>query len=224
MVTVELKERLVQRLKIVEQFQGAYYELVVANILIRAGFELTLEDETDGKTKHCEYAAVSKRTGKKYWVEAKMHSVAGLLGKTQRDGTTDMNPLNRLIPQLNDALAKPAADERLIFIDLNTEEIIDAAGKPPWIENAQPRTDWMKIRPHLAAHSAIWGRNKKRVFADTLAGWFLSRATSVMSSRRLYGRAALPHAGRGRANSSWIQKASPSRSREEIIDERVNLP
>ncbi len=68
---VELQERLVQRLKIVEQFQGAYYELVVANILIRAGFELTLEDETDGKTKHCEYAAVSKRTGKKYWSRQK---------------------------------------------------------------------------------------------------------------------------------------------------------
>lgn len=152
---VELQERLVRRLKIVEQFQGAYYELVVANILIRAGFELTREDEADGKTKHCEYAAVSKRTGKKYWVEAKMRSVAGLLGKTQRDGTTDMNPLNRLIPQLNDALVKPAADERLIFIDLNTEQIMDAAGKPPWIENAARRLEQYekrKLAPGLTAH------------------------------------------------------------------------
>jgi len=152
---VELQDRLIRRLKVIDQFQGAYYELVVANILIRVGFELTLEDEADGKTKHCEYAALSKRTGKKYWVEAKMRSVAGLLGKTGRDGTSDINPLNRLIPQLNDALAKPAADERLVFIDLNTEQIVDAAGKPPWIENAARRLEQYEKReltPGVTAH------------------------------------------------------------------------
>jgi hypothetical protein len=36
--------------------------------LIRAGFKLELEDETDGASKHCEFSAMSK--GKKYWVEA----------------------------------------------------------------------------------------------------------------------------------------------------------
>jgi hypothetical protein len=79
---VELHDRLVNRLKDPTQFQGAYYELIVANILIRAGFTLTLEDETDGNSKHCEFAAVSKKTGKRYWVEAKMRGVAGLLGRT----------------------------------------------------------------------------------------------------------------------------------------------
>jgi hypothetical protein len=53
----------------------------VANVLIGAGFKLTLEDETDGKNKHCEFAAISGTTGKRYWVEAKMRSVAGLLVK-----------------------------------------------------------------------------------------------------------------------------------------------
>ena len=138
---VELQKRLLARLKIPDQFQGAYYELIVANILIRAGFELALEDETDGNSKHCEFSARSKRTGKKYWVEAKMRSVAGLLGKTHRDGTTDPNPLNRFIPQLNKALAKPAADERLIFIDLNTDPTVEADGKPPWIETLGKRLE-----------------------------------------------------------------------------------
>jgi hypothetical protein len=32
-------------------FQWAYYELIVANILIRSGFTLTLEDETVGDAK-----------------------------------------------------------------------------------------------------------------------------------------------------------------------------
>lgn len=137
---VELQSRLVRRLKDVRQFQGAYYELIVANILIRAGFDLTLEDEEDGASKHCEFAAVSKQTGKRYWVEAKMRSVAGLLGKTAADGTNDPNPLSRLIPHLNDALAKPAADERLIFIDLNTE-LDKPCVMPAWGERAAKRLE-----------------------------------------------------------------------------------
>jgi SEC-C motif len=59
---VELQERLLKRLKDIGQFQGAYYELLVASVLIRAGFKLTLEDETDGKNKHCEFAAISGMT------------------------------------------------------------------------------------------------------------------------------------------------------------------
>jgi hypothetical protein len=138
---VELQARLIARLKDPSNFQGAFYELVVANILIRAGFTLTLEDETDGTSKHCEFAAISKRTGKRYWVEAKMRSIAGLLGKTEKDGGSDENPLTRLIPHLNGALAKPAADERLIFIDLNTETKFTDTMKPSWHDAAVGRLE-----------------------------------------------------------------------------------
>ena len=95
---VELQTRFIKRLKNPEQFQGAYYELIVANILIRAGFDLTLEDESDGETKHCEFAAVSKKTARRYWVEAKMRGVEGLLGKTEKDGGKNRDALSRLIP------------------------------------------------------------------------------------------------------------------------------
>jgi hypothetical protein len=77
----ELQERLLKRLKDIGQFQGAYYELLVASVLIRAGFKLTLEDETDGKIKHCEFAAISGTTGKRYWVEAKCDLSRGCLVK-----------------------------------------------------------------------------------------------------------------------------------------------
>jgi hypothetical protein len=137
----ELQKRLIQRLKVPNQFQGAYYELIVANLLIRAGFELELEDEADGTSKHCEFSARSRRTRKKYWVEAKMRSVVGEFGKTAADGTTSINPLGRLIPQLNDAFKKPAADERLIFIDLNAEMTANSEGKPLWIERAAQRLE-----------------------------------------------------------------------------------
>jgi hypothetical protein len=145
---VKLQERFVARLKNREQFQGAYYELVVANCLIRAGFDLALEDETDEASKHCEFSAISKQTDKKYWVEAKMRSVSGLLGKTEVDGGTDTSkPTSQLSKHLNQALKKPADDERMIFIDVNTsplEKHDPASGEPEmptWVDAAERQLD-----------------------------------------------------------------------------------
>jgi len=121
---VELQNRLIARLKNRSNFQGAYYELVVARALITAGYELTLEDETDGLAKHCEFAAVSKDTGNKFWIEAKMRGVSGLLGKMDKDGvpaSKSGKATSMLIPHLNAALKKPATDQRMIFIDLNAD-------------------------------------------------------------------------------------------------------
>ena len=118
---VELQGLYVERLKSVEQFQSAYHELIVANILIRAGFKLELEDETDRTSKHCEFSAQSIRTGKKYSVEAKMRSETGILGKTS--GKKGGDPTSRLMKHVNAALAKPATGERLIFVDVNTDPI-----------------------------------------------------------------------------------------------------
>lgn len=151
---VELQARLIRRLKDRANFQGAYYELIVASTLIRAGFTLTLEDEADGNSKHCEFAAVSARTGKKYWVEAKMRSIAGLLGKTDKDGGTDGNLVARLISHLNGALAKPAADERLIFIDLNVVPEFDDNHKPAWFGLAVSRLESFETNELAAGVSA----------------------------------------------------------------------
>lgn len=138
---VELQDRLVRRLRDPHNFQGAYYELIVANCLIRAGFKLELEDEADNDTKHCEFSAVSTLSGRKYWVEAKMRSVAGLLGKDIRDGaTSDHDPSKKITEHVAMAFQKPAADERLIFVDVNgppaTESVL-----PRWAERAADRLD-----------------------------------------------------------------------------------
>jgi hypothetical protein len=140
---VELQDCMIQRLKDAGQFQGAYYELMVASALIRAGFELTLEDETNPNAKHCEFAAVSKATGKKYWIEAKMRAVVGLLGRTAADGTTSPNPISHMVRHLNGALGKPAADERMIFIDVNTEMPFDVSdeNRPPFVAVATRRLE-----------------------------------------------------------------------------------
>lgn len=145
---VELQQRFIARLKDIRQFQGAYYELVVANCLIIAGFDLALEDEADARAKHCEFSAVSKQTGRKYWVEAKMRAVSGLLGKTAVDGgPMTAKPTSKLTEHLRDALRKPAEDERLIFIDVNAapEENLDPASDQPempkWMQAAAQQLD-----------------------------------------------------------------------------------
>jgi hypothetical protein len=138
---VELQDRLIARLKNPGNFQGAYYEILVARALISAGFELTLEDETDKREKHCEFAAVSKTSGEKFWIEAKMRGVAGLLGRTDADGTRNPSAISSLIPQLNGAFKKPAADRRMIFIDLNCDMRSDVTedDRPPFLAKATER-------------------------------------------------------------------------------------
>jgi hypothetical protein len=134
----DLQSLLVARLKNVKQFQGAYYELIVANCLIRAGFELELEDETDQSTKHCEFSARSPKTGSKYWVEAKMRSVAGLLGKTRVDSSKGTDPTTQISKHVAEALLKPAPDKRLIFVDVNAGPEKDD-GEPLWCPKAYER-------------------------------------------------------------------------------------
>ncbi|NTH65306.1 SEC-C domain-containing protein [Agrobacterium rhizogenes] len=139
---VELQERYLARLRNIGNFQGAYYELIVASVLIQAGFRLELEDETDGTAKHCEFSAISP-SGRKFWVEAKSRSVAGILGKSSADGISKSvrDPTTRLTKHLNDALEKPAADERLIFIDLNAPHAQTESGEPFWLNSAVQRLD-----------------------------------------------------------------------------------
>lgn len=139
---VELQERYLNRLRDQNNFQGAYYELIVASVLIRSGFRLELEDEDDLATKHCEFSAVSQTSGRKFWVEAKSRSVEGLFGKTALDGVkqNERDPTGNMTTHIKAALKKPAADERLIFIDLNAADK-NVNGIPDWGAMAIRRLD-----------------------------------------------------------------------------------
>jgi len=136
----ELQARLIKRLKNPKQFQGAYYEIIVAGILIRAGYELKLEDETDSETKHCEFSATSKLTGKKYWIEAKSRAVAGILGKTEADGSTNKDPTSMMTTHINEALKKPSDSDRMIFVDLNTPPE-PGVSEPSWVSKVYKRLE-----------------------------------------------------------------------------------
>jgi hypothetical protein len=99
----ELQEKLINRLRNHDNFPGARYEVFVAAMLIRAGFEIEFENEDDRSTSHCEFTATFTRTGKRFSVEAK-----------HRAGYKF-----RLGQKLNRALAKQANYTRIVFIDIN---------------------------------------------------------------------------------------------------------
>lgn len=115
---VEIQTRLLQRLRSDDPVQifGAMQEVLVASALIRAGFELKLEDETDGSRTHVEFIATSKETGKSFSVEIKVCDPGRLSGQQSS---------SRTVRQLSRALSKQADHPRLVWIDLNRPPLPD---------------------------------------------------------------------------------------------------
>ncbi|TXI44189.1 YecA family protein [Methylophilus sp.] len=106
-----MQQALLERLKNPdENFYGVRYEITVAAIMIRAGFELEFEDETDRRTSHCEFTATSSKTGKSFSVECKR------LESSQDDGIVNLKALGK---RFSGALKKHADHLRIVFIDLN---------------------------------------------------------------------------------------------------------
>ncbi|MCZ8093614.1 MAG: hypothetical protein O9331_08985, partial [Acidovorax sp.] len=132
---VELQEKLIKRIRDRLQFQGAYYEVLVASILIRAGFKLELEDETDISQRHCEFSARSQDTGELYSIECKARSVPGVLHKAALNASKKHRPTSMIIAHLKDALRQPAIGERIVFIDVNTPA--ERVQPPSWVAEAE---------------------------------------------------------------------------------------
>lgn len=150
---VELQARLLKRLRNKGNFAGAYYELWVAGALIRAGFDLELNDEKGGGPRQCEWDAISKATGKRYTVEVKMRGAEGQLGRTAADGGPDAEP--RFTNLLLDALKKPAKGERMVFIDVNVPHVLTEAGSPSWGAEVFDRLESFE-RDKLAAGTSAY--------------------------------------------------------------------
>lgn len=106
----DIQTRLLSRIKDPDNFQGAFFETQVAAWMIRAGFELNFENESDTTTTHCEFTATYPPTGKKFSVEAKSRNP-----NSKAEGPRRIN-VGR---QLKLALQKKAAHSRLVFLDFN---------------------------------------------------------------------------------------------------------
>lgn len=111
-----LDEELLQRLKNRELFQGARHELFAEATCYRAGFTVQHENEKDGSTRHAEFTVRHVTTGQLLSVEAKSRHRQGVLAMP---GTPEERPQLRLMPLINDAVAKNPEHPLVIFVDTN---------------------------------------------------------------------------------------------------------
>jgi hypothetical protein len=93
-------------------------ELFVASTLLRAGFDLELEDERDVTRKHPELVAFHRESGQHLSVEAKTRERPGVLGRPgEKQHARDMKlGIHR---KLNDAAEKPSVHPSVVFVELN---------------------------------------------------------------------------------------------------------
>lgn len=107
-----VQSSLIERIRHLDQYQGARYESFCAASLIRAGFKLDFEDEGDSTRSHCEFTATHKKTKSSFSVEAKSRHRT-----PEQAGESDLPARTYKIVQ--DALKKDANHERIIFVDVN---------------------------------------------------------------------------------------------------------
>jgi len=113
-----LDNRLVERLKQMDQFQGARHELFAEATCLRAGFKIEHEDEEDRSSRHAEFTATHLATGQIISVEAKSKHRPGVLGQAgAREPVDDVNL--RFGHLLNDAVAKNPPHPLVVFLDMN---------------------------------------------------------------------------------------------------------
>ena len=116
-----LQKEIIRRLKIKDHFQSTRYELFVASTLIRAGYDIEFEDETDKSQKHTEFIAKHKSLNYKFAVEAKSKHRKGVLdfGDGVNYNYKDLGIFRLLV----DAFRKIGRSPYIIFIDLNIPAI-----------------------------------------------------------------------------------------------------
>jgi hypothetical protein len=127
--------KLINRLKHVDQFQGAQYELYVGGLFLRAGFAVHLEDEGDLTSSHCEFTATHKGTGQRFSVEAKSRRRPGIFGYQGELPSIDSVRVDG-DGILKDALRKRAEHERIVFIEVNVPSTRRGERGIVWLKDA----------------------------------------------------------------------------------------
>lgn len=61
-----MQSALLGRIRHIDLYQGARYELFVAASLLRGGFKIEFADEHDSSRSHCEFAATHRETGRTF--------------------------------------------------------------------------------------------------------------------------------------------------------------
>lgn len=115
----KLPDFIISRLKNNREFQGARYEVAVAAIVARAGFEITFLDDKEKSEKHCEFIAKNRITQEEIGVEAKSRRRKGVLNE---DGDIDGKAVLKgdIFNLVAEAIKqRPGSIPYVIFVDLN---------------------------------------------------------------------------------------------------------
>lgn len=143
---INLSPKLLDRLRHPDQFEGARYELWVAATLFRAGFLIEFAEEDDRSSKHGEGIATHRKTGKRFWIEAK---------RKHRPAFDYIQALiDKLVLKVDAklvaaALQKPAEEDRLIFIDVNRPPWSRNDIKAPWISAFRASLNRLQLQKHF---------------------------------------------------------------------------
>jgi hypothetical protein len=136
---MRLQDQVLGRMRDGNHFQGARYELTVAATMIRAGFEIAYEDESDNRRRHPEFIATHKQTGEVIAVEAKSRRRSGVMGWLGPKPEPDVNTFRLgLDDLLRNAIAKGPQRPYLIFLDANMPpELAWPEGEKEWVTQAR---------------------------------------------------------------------------------------
>lgn len=147
-----LQERMLDKLRHPNEFQGARYELAVTAWVMASGFAVEYEDESDLSRPHGELEAYDSRSGFRFLVEAKSKRRDGLLGfkksgwRSQADWRTRLGIRNLLEDSFRD-MGMPY----FVFVEANVPRLHEA----DWtvfaqncaIEAMQERSKWNDACP-----------------------------------------------------------------------------
>jgi len=141
----ELQERIINRLRNKQQFQGARFELCVVAAMNLAGYEIKFEDETDSSRRHTEFLA-TQPSGVEIAVEAKSRHREGVLDFTSNSWRkTDAAAARVAVTELmRKALMKNPEKPYFIFIDVNLPYTEDAPIDNPWFKEMSDTIDSLR--------------------------------------------------------------------------------
>lgn len=112
----KLPEHLLNRLKSTNEFQGARYEIAMAAIFARLGFEIQFLDDVKRQDKHAEFIAIKDKL--EIVVEAKSKHRKGVLHYPGEKAESDLKI--KVLSLLHEAILKETDSKPfIIFIDVN---------------------------------------------------------------------------------------------------------
>lgn len=170
-----LPETLIARLKDFRAFQGARYEVLVAAVFARAGFDIEWIDDNAAPGKHPEFIATHRRTGKRVGVETKSRQRPGAMNYI---GTFSREThLKGDVFDLYDKAVQQAPKGELpflIFIDANVPDGPEV-GLSSYSDIPVDTVSWMKeIRDRLLEiwNTATEPTPESAVFISNLAYYY----------------------------------------------------